>query len=296
MTGGEEAGAGANASSPDALSAYLTDYPKLQHISNARRNIKKCFQELDYFHEIPILCDKLKDDLQIVNDDNDKVLASDYEYDPITLSAASNDHVDMLICLAEIESALKNRMDDDAMQKYNSSSNKNLGSPARRGNMKVKSPVIDNEFMIQQRFKNNRKQLKQFLHHRKSLVWKLGDSIRARIVAFICRAFDEALNDDTRALKALIESVELYEIANEQSKLWKASNDNQSSTQSQVSSSSSSNARISILRPAVLQQLYRHFEQRGRNVFNNVYSRTRKDLEDERRAKLQRQAEEGSDA
>ena len=60
----EEGGAGGEAVlDTDALGSYLADYPKLKNINNARRNIKKCFNEIDYFHEIPLLCSRLKDEL-----------------------------------------------------------------------------------------------------------------------------------------------------------------------------------------------------------------------------------------
>ena len=41
----------------------LTNYPKLKQTINARRNLARCFRELDFFSQIPTTCDRLREEM-----------------------------------------------------------------------------------------------------------------------------------------------------------------------------------------------------------------------------------------
>jgi hypothetical protein len=215
-------------------SKALAKCPKLKRVNHARRNLKKCFQELEYYSEIPLLCERLREELRQWSG----------TIDPTTLQCVSQDHVDLQVCLLETEAAFKHRMEEDTMQNYH----------RRRGG------ADDN--WLQQRRRNNHNQVKKFMHHRTRIVWEVGDGIRTKIMAGIGRAFDEAMVGRPEGLTAMIEAVELYETVHERVPVLKSSGHYKNSGRS---------LGLVTMRPAALKQLFLHFELRGLQVFREVY-------------------------
>lgn len=152
----------------------LQRFPKLKKAINARRNLAKCFRELDFYSKIPVTCDELRDALHS---------AEWTENEWYSLRNVSKKHVDLEIFLVEAEAGMKKRIKDEKRQRSS-------------GRMTYKHEEVD--LFLQDHVKN---------------VWELGEEIRMRIQSGIGGAFDLAMNNPS-GMVALVEAVEHYESAN----------------------------------------------------------------------------------
>ena len=76
----------------------LAKYPYLRKAINARRNIHRCFRELDFFAHIPSTCERLRDDLHSGEWTSE-------EWD--TIRNVSMEHVELEVMLVEAEAGMK---------------------------------------------------------------------------------------------------------------------------------------------------------------------------------------------
>jgi hypothetical protein len=88
-----------NAGDVDQANTFmLTKYPKLKQAINARRNLARCFRELDFFSQIPTTCDRLREELQSCE-------WTAHEWS--TLRSVCREHVELEIFLVEAEAGMK---------------------------------------------------------------------------------------------------------------------------------------------------------------------------------------------
>lgn len=159
----------------------LTKYPKLKQAVNARRNLARCFRELDFFATIPATCDRLREELH----------AGEWTaHEWSSLRSVCREHVELELFLVEAEAGMKKRSKQDDT-KFGWSK---VGLSTR------KEELID-----------------RFLEEHVENVWELGDEIRLRIMSGIASSFDLAMNNPA-GMVALVEAVEVYETANEEYK------------------------------------------------------------------------------
>ena len=85
-----------NSSSRDEF--LLAKYPYLRKAINARRNINRCFRELDFFSHIPSTCERLRDDLH-----SGEWTAEEWS----TIRNVSMEHVELEVMLVEAEDSMK---------------------------------------------------------------------------------------------------------------------------------------------------------------------------------------------
>lgn len=158
----------------------LTKYPKLQQTVNARRNLARCFRELDFFHQIPGTCDRLREELH----------AGEWTaHEWSSLRSVCREHVELEIFLVEAEAGMKQQ--DSYRPRY-------ARNAAMRG--RQKEELVD-----------------KFLKEHVDNVWELGDEIRLRIMSGIATSFELAMNNPS-GMVALVEAIEVYESANEEYK------------------------------------------------------------------------------
>jgi hypothetical protein len=160
----------------------LTKYPKLKKAINARRNLARCFRELDFYSKIPITCDELRELLH----------SSEWTDDEwYSLREVSKRHVELEIFLVEAELGMKKRIDEET---------NGDGAGGRGGYTQGGLPYDHNE-------------VDKFLHEHVKNVWELGEEIRMRIQSGIGSAFELTMNNPA-GMVALVEAVEHYESAN----------------------------------------------------------------------------------
>jgi len=215
----------------------LTRYPKLKKAINARRNLARCFRELDFYSEIPAKCEQLREHLHSAE-------WSEEEWS--SLRAVCKEHVELEIFLVEAEAGMKKRIDDEeggvADSKYNSRKSKKKSKKNRGA---YTSGHIYEE-------------VDNYLHKHVKDVWELGDEIKMRIMSGISSAFDLAMNNPA-GMVALVEAIEVYETANEEYK-----------TVHGEEAGSNQTLRFTDMRASALRQLYEDFEARGLEVFEEV--------------------------
>lgn len=170
----------------DTQQFMLTKYPKLKQAINARRNLARCFRELDFFAHIPATCDRLREELH----------AGEWTaHEWSSLRSVAREHVELELFLVQAEAGMKKRAGNSG------GANDDFrfrGSGMNAGNQNA---LID-----------------RFLEEHVSNVWELGDELRLRIMSGISSAFDLALNNPA-GMVALVEAVEVYETANSGSKI-----------------------------------------------------------------------------
>ncbi|KAG7343804.1 exocyst complex component Sec6 [Nitzschia inconspicua] len=231
----------------------LTRYPKLKKAINARRNLARCFRELDFYSQIPLTCDRLREELHS---------AEWTEVEWSSLREVSREHVELEIFLVEAEAGMKKRIDEEAaenakgqtpgsMQDHRRASINGGGSSGNRYQR-------HNSFIPKGGI-TNYEEVDNFLHEHVKNVWELGDEIRMRIMSGIGSAFELAMNNPA-GLVALIEAVEVYETANEEYK-----------TVHGEEAGSNQNLRFTDMRASALKQMYQDFELRGLEVFREVH-------------------------
>jgi Exocyst complex component Sec6 len=231
----------------------LTRYPKLKKAINARRNLARCFRELDFYSQIPLTCDRLREELHS---------AEWTEVEWSSLREVSREHVELEIFLVEAEAGMKKRIDEEAMENEKGQSSGAIQDPRRTsinsGGNSGNRYQRHNTFIPKGGI-TNYEEVDNFLHEHVKNVWELGDEIRMRIMSGIGSAFELAMNNPA-GLVALIEAVEVYETANEEYK-----------TVHGQEAGSNQNLRFTDMRASALKQMYQDFELRGLEVFREVH-------------------------
>jgi len=169
-----------NSNEDNSQKFMLTKYPKLKKAINARRNLAKCFRELEFYSKIPVTCDELRDLLH----------SSEWTDDEwYSLREVSRKHVELEIFLVEAELGMKKRIDEDLRE-----------SAAASGGYRSQMPY-------------NKEEVDGFLQDHVKNVWELGEEIRMRIQAGLEGAFELTMENPS-GMVALVEAVEHYESAN----------------------------------------------------------------------------------
>lgn len=243
----------------------LTKYPKLKKAINARRNLARCFRELDFYSQIPLTCDRLREDLH-------QAEWTDIEWS--SLREVSREHVELEIFLVEAESGMKKRIEEEILE-----GRKEGEDTTRRSHIRdaaVKQGGNGNGMAIGSSAMGriqNYEEVDNFLHEHVKNVWELGDEIRMRIMSGIGGAFELATNNPA-GLVALVEAVEVYETANEEYKSVhgeEAGKEAKASSSMVKSNKKAQNLRFTDMRASALKQMYQDFELRGLEVFREVH-------------------------
>ena len=232
-----------NASDVEQTSQFmLTKYPKLKQAINARRNLARCFRELDFFSQIPATCDRLREELH----------AGEWTaHEWSTIRSVCREHVELEIFLVEAEAGMKQRLEEEEEEKEKEKKARSKRE-RRASNMFGKKAFTDSGLG------NNDDIIDRFLEEHVQNVWELGDEIRMRIMSGISNAFELALNNPA-GMVALVEAVEVYETANDEYKAVHGEEAGRSQT-----------LRFTDMRPAALGELYKDFENRGLTVFREL--------------------------
>ena len=243
----------------------LTKYPKLKKAINARRNLARCFRELDFYSQIPLTCDRLREDLH-------QAEWTDIEWS--SLREVSREHVELEIFLVEAESGMKKRIEEEiregrsreAGDETATSRRSHLRGAANKGSKTSGAISISSMGKIQ-----NYEEVDNFLHEHVKNVWELGDEIRMRIMSGIGGAFELATNNPA-GLVALVEAVEVYETANEEYKSVHGEEAGKMGKPSSYNSNTKAQTlRFTDMRASALKQMYQDFELRGLEMFREVH-------------------------
>ena len=236
-----------NSGSQDAKDGLLlAEYPRLKRAINARRNIFRCFRELEFFSQIPLTCDRLREELH-----QGEWTANEWN----TIRDVCMEHVELEILLVEAESGMKAWLDDEEDGDDDSS------MPSIQTNRSLKKSWKGRQAAL---LAGNHQVVDNFLSQHVKNVWELGDEIRMRILSGVGSAFDLALQNPA-GMVALVEAVEVYERAAEQYKVSQGYGDEESV------SSDKNHLRFTDMRAAALAQLYQDFELRGLEVFRAIH-------------------------
>ena len=211
----------------------LVRYPRLKQAMNARRNLARCFRELDFFNQIPSTCDRLREELH----------AGEWTaHEWSSLRDVCREHVELEIFLVEAEAGMKNLSVNDGVAGRRSGGRKfGRQALASVGLQSATDDLID-----------------RFLEEHVENVWELGDEIRMRIMSGIAASFDLAMNNPA-GMVALVEAVEVYQSANDE---YKAVYGKEAGTGQTL--------RFTDMRAAALGELYKEFEARGLDVFQEL--------------------------
>lgn len=253
----------------------LTKYPKLKKAINARRNLARCFRELDFYSQIPLTCERLREDLH---------QAEWTEVEWSSLRDVSREHVELETFLVEAESGMKKRIQELIMEGQSSAQQEGkYGDTSRRSYLRGSvtnaggSTASAGSGRIQ-----NYEEVDNFLKDHVKNVWELGDEIRMRIMSGIGGAFELATNNPA-GLVALVEAVEVYETANEE---YRKVHGEEDAVQGNVEGNGkeihlasfrasggkkAQNLRFTDMRASALKQMYQDFELRGLEVFREVH-------------------------
>lgn len=254
------------ANNPAALGAeersqkfMLTRYPKLKKAINARRNLARCFRELDFYSQIPVTCDRLREELH----------ANEWtENEWSCLRQVGREHVELEIFLVEAEAGMKKRIDEEAQELRSPAEPRQRSILPTSGNNTTTSSAIAAakhraSYIPSGKMPHNYEEVDNFLHEHVKNVWELGDEIRLRIMSGIGSAFELAMNNPA-GMVALVEAVEVYETANEEYK-----------TVHGEEAGSSTSLRFTDMRASALKQIYQDFEMRALEVFREVQESVR---------------------
>jgi len=163
--------------------ALLQNYPRLKVAIHARRNLARCFWELDFFTQTPATCERLRDDMH----------SSEWTEEEWTvLRNVCREHVELEVFLVEAEAGMKARIDEERTP------SSSRGAAAAKG-------------------AKNYASVDRFLKEHVRIVWELGDEIKLRVLSGVGMTFDLALNNPA-GMVALVEAVELYEAAGQEYK------------------------------------------------------------------------------
>ena len=251
----------------------LTKYPKLKKAINARRNLARCFRELDFYSQIPLTCDRLREDLH-------QAEWTDIEWS--SLREVSREHVELEIFLVEAESGMKKRIEEE-IRNGGGGGDDDEAATSRRSHLreaaakegKTKGSAAPGSSAMGKI--QNYEEVDNFLSEHVKNVWELGDEIRMRIMSGIGGAFELATNNPA-GLVALVEAVEVYETANEEYKSVHGEDvgkmggsKQQPKSYNKSSSNRAQNLRFTDMRASALKQMYQDFELRGLEVFREVH-------------------------
>ena len=229
----------------------LTRYPRLKAAINARRNLFRCFRELEFFSHIPSKCDRLRDELH-----SGEWTADEWN----TIRNVCMEHVELEILLVEAEMGMKAMFDEGDDESGRSGGRRGVmqtGPSSRRLRQQMRSKRMSDRGWTQGG--RNYEMVDNFLSQHVKNVWELGDEIRMRILSGIGSSFDLALNNPA-GMVALVEAVEVYERANDQYKALHEEDDMPKQT-----------LHFTDMRAAALAQIYQDFELRGLEVFRGVH-------------------------
>ena len=249
--GAAAASAGLNGAATEQDEFILTRYPRLKVAINARRNLFRCFRELEFFSHIPSTCDRLRDELH-----SGEWTADEWN----TIRNVCMEHVELEILLVEAEMGMKAMFDEGDGESGRSGGRRGVmqtGPSSRRLRQEVRSKRMSGRGWTQGG--RNYEMVDNFLSQHVKNVWELGDEIRMRILSGIGSSFDLALNNPA-GMVALIEAVEVYERANDQYKVLHEEDDMPNQT-----------LHFTNMRAAALAQIYQDFELRGLEVFRGVH-------------------------
>lgn len=155
-----------NTASVDETNQFmLTKYPKLKQAINARRNLGRCFRELDFFSQIPSTCDRLREELH----------AGEWTaHEWSTLRSVCREHVELEIFLVEAEAGMKKRLQEEEEQQQQQ---QNASAPAggrggrvKRGKSSFDMLAIKNVGLSQRK----NELIDRFLSEHVENVWELG--------------------------------------------------------------------------------------------------------------------------
>jgi len=163
---------------------FLAKYPRLKRVINARRNLFRCFRDLEFFSQIPATCDRLRDELH-----QGEWTSQEWK----TIRNVCMEHVSLELLLIEAEAGMKGRIEEN-----------DSGEQTR--NNRYRSGGSESYELVE-----------SFLEPFVRNVWELGDEIRVRIISGVGSAFDLAIQNPT-GMVALVEAVEVYERAAEEYK------------------------------------------------------------------------------
>lgn len=217
----------------------LTKYPKLKQAINARRNLARCFRELEFFSQIPTTCDRLREELH----------AGEWTaHEWSTLRSVCREHVELEMFLVEAEAGMKQRLHDEG----------GGGEQSRRHQGNQFGRQAFSQSGLNAAHQSNDDLIDRFLEEHVENVWELGDEIRLRIMSGIATAFDLAMRNPA-GMVALVEAVEVYETANDEYREVHGEE-----------TTSSQTLRFTDMRPSALGELYKDFENRGTSVFREL--------------------------
>jgi len=260
----------------------LTNYPKLKKAINARRNLARCFRELDFYSQIPLTCERLREDLHSAE-------WTDHEWS--SLREVSREHVELEIFLVEAESGMKKRIEEEIREGQQRSGEPDEHDTSRLAHLtraEQRNSASGNGLSIgSTRLSKlqNYEEVDNFLHEHVKNVWELGDEIRMRIMSGIGGAFELATNNPA-GLVALVEAVESYEQANEEYKTVHGEEaggkltGNEKPQSYRTNNKGAQNLRFTDMRASALKQMYQDFELRGLEVFREVHEVVRKLIRD----------------
>jgi len=212
----------------------LEHHPKLRKTIHARRNLFRCFRELEFFSQIPSTCERLREDLHRSEWTED-------EY--VTLRHVCMEHVELEILLVEAEAGMKARIDEEDY-----STNQRRSSSSTMSSSLL--PSTGNHGMVD-----------DFLSQHVKNVWELGEEIRVRILSGIGTSFDLALQNPA-GMVALVEAVEVYERASMQYQAVQSRSNTAGDT---------GRLKFTNMRADALSTLFQDFELRGLEVFRAIH-------------------------
>mmetsp|Transcript_13619 Transcript_13619/g.15134 ORF Transcript_13619/g.15134 Transcript_13619/m.15134 type:complete len:456 (-) Transcript_13619:2142-3509(-) len=231
---------------------FLTHYPKLKTATNAKRNLQRCFKELDFFAQIPVVCARLRETLT-------KCEWTEHEW--TTLRDVGKEHVDLQLFLVEAEAGMKARLREEEQtlppqfQLSPPSTSNRPSAMFKRGNSFRYAPAY-----------NNHDSVDHFLKEHVQNVWEVGDEIRMRVLSGIASVLDLSQSDPA-GMVALVEAVEVYECAaDEFQRVHGKDND---ALESSLRNNRSHNSIIDMRRSA-LEQLAEVFEARVGEIFESM--------------------------
>ena len=247
-------GFGSDDDKNESAKLMISDFPRLKRAINARRNIFRCFRELEFFSQIPLTCDTLREELHSGE-------WTDHEF--ITIRNVCMEHVKLEILLVEAEAGMKTWFDDDDGDDESSMPSVRSSNSLRRRWRGKRTTLTSTHYQV----------VDDFLSQHVKNVWELGDEIRVKILSGIENAFDLAMKNP-QEMVALVEAIEVYEHAAEQYKESYGDTDDESTK---------NHLRFTNMRAAALSQLYTVFELRGLEVFRQIHMQAA-DLADEKDA------------
>jgi Exocyst complex component Sec6 len=240
-------------------SFLLTNHPKLKTAINSRRNLARCFRELDFFSQIPSTCERMREQLNSCE-------WTDHEW--TTIRDVCREHVELQIFLVEAEAGMKARMDLEGELETTSYDHRGKAIQGLR--------KMGNSFRYAPS-ENNHDSVDRFLNEHVKNVWEVGDEIRLRVLSGVGSALDLA-RQDPAGMVALIEAVEVYESAADE---YRRVHGGVDPTRTQINNSKQKHMNsISDMRRAALEHIADDFQARGEEVFNSMIQKVKEDNTD----------------